>query len=758
MTSSVDFFNKSMLLRAAVFLLLLVLVVLAGLYLGKISVPEVPIAGPVKSSRILESAVGSERGRSPDEEVPSEQTDAVPLFLYVGGTGVDTWEIVRAQLALASEAGIRRYVVPLALDWSESTEKAAQPDGTAAILEKYLQVDAQAQLLLWVDLNPPVSWLEQHPDAAIVVNETLQAYPSISSPVWLDTAHRLLEQLILEVESGPYKAHILGYGLTALKDNRWILSSEFDESEANTAGFRHWLQRIYKSENGLREAWANSDIGFDTVVIPERPETESTQNALLQVPEQQPLVDFYRYCSEAVSGVLAGFASLTAGVSTLEPEILAPYGYTFEAMPASSGHFGLELLLESAYTGFVSPVSYFDRGLGGVGGMMAAVDSLKVRGKTWYLLDDTRTGVERDEDTGEFARIKGIRASDVYAVQQRNFSMAVTYGLGLIWSDPQGEGWLNDREQWMQFEKLKDIYVRQVSENAGKSAPESKATLTVVVDETSNFYLQDAEHTNSVLLERGRDAALRAGVSTRFHLLRDVIDGVAPPTPVYLFLNAFQLSPESRTRLHARFALEQACAIWLYAPGYFGTAPDTENIKATTGMDVGAFEEPTQTGSKYILSGHYMQAEQNFGTQELWTPLFYIRQGSEVDFLARYAADDNKGSIAVLTLPEGWTSLYIAEPELTPELLSELLQILEQHLYPNPVEGVYYDAVFAREPLVALHASRSGKRSLNLGGFYNIEDQLNPDIGWSQKDTIMLPMTTGETRLLRQQELPADGN
>ena len=152
---------------------------------------------------------------------------------------------------------------------------------------------------------------------------------------------------------------------------------------------------------------------------------------------------------------------MIASVSVVEPMILVPYGYSFESLHSASGHFALELLLESDVTGFISPVSYFDRGLGGVGGMMGPFDSARLRDKQWYIIDDTRTGVERSEDTGEFERIKGIRAEDVYEVQRRNFAMALTYDLGLIWSDPQGEGWLNDEQQWVQFGKLKDIYSKR---------------------------------------------------------------------------------------------------------------------------------------------------------------------------------------------------------------------------------------------------------------------------------------------------------
>lgn len=758
MRSFLRLFQKGLLPRTVIFLVLVVLAILAGLYLGKKSVPAVSPAITREPSDAPTAALSSNSGQADDAQ-GEESGDHAPIFLYVGGKVQENWEVTGAQLALASSAGLNRFVVPLALDWSEAEESGAAAGGYNAVLEKYLQVNEKAGLLLSVDLNPPVHWLERHPEAAIMINESLQAYPSISSPLWIETAQRLLEQMIHEVESGPYKEHLQGYMLTALTDQRWMLTNEFDRSAANEAGFRTWLRQTYVNEDAFRSAWGSPDAAFDTAVIPARPETEDGCNALVVLPEQQPLVDFYRFCSERVADVLAGMASLTARVSAIEPMILAPYGYSFEAQSSASGHFALELLLDSEITGFVSPVSYFDRGLGGVGGMMGAIDSLNLRGKKWYIIDDTRTGVERSEETGEFGRIKGVRAEDVYEVQRRNFAMAITYGLGLIWSDPQGEGWLNDQEQWVQLGRLKDIYAKRLGDTGQGNDQENEATITVVVDESVNFYLQCAEHMNSVLLQRGRDAVLRSGASTRFHLLSDVVDGIAPPTPVYLFLNAFSLTNDERGRLHARFTQEQSCAIWVYAPGYFGSGPAVENISAVTGMKVKAFENPTQSGSRYILAGgQYLQADENIGTQELWDPLFYVEPSEEVDLLADYTGSEKRGSIAMLTLPEGWTSLYIAEPEVTPALVSALLKILEQPMYPNTLERAYYDVVFARPPFITLHASRSGKRSLGLGYFCDIEDQIDSNIGWYQKDNILLPLRTGETRLLLLRALQTNEN
>ncbi|MFA7692019.1 MAG: hypothetical protein GX117_04415 [Candidatus Hydrogenedentes bacterium] len=750
--------SRDIFVRVLFFMILLTATVLAGLYLGKLSVSPIVYSVPDRQAP-SSTAVPTTKSGQNDIHATEESKEAVPIFLYVGGQVADNWEVTQSQLTLASQNGINRFIVPLPLDWTEVEEGEKKTDPYNPVLEQYLAIDKKAGLVLRVDLNPPTGWLEQHPEAAVKTQDALQAHPSIGSDLWIETARQRLEEMILAVESGSHRENIQGYILTALTDQRWVLPGAFDRSEVNEQHFKDWLQHTYGNEESFQKAWVRPGLNLETVTIPERPASTEEKNALAVLPEQQSLVDFYRYCSEQVSSVIAGLAAMIASVSVVEPMILVPYGYSFESLHSASGHFALELLLESDVTGFISPVSYFDRGLGGVGGMMGPFDSARLRDKQWYIIDDTRTGVERSEDTGEFERIKGIRAEDVYEVQRRNFAMALTYDLGLIWSDPQGEGWLNDEQQWVQFGKLKDIYSKRHAAAAQPSEFEDGATLTVVVDESVNFYLQAAEHMNAGLLQRARDAVLHCGVSTRFHLFRDVVDGISPPTPVYLFLNAFLIPANDLDRIHTRLAQEQACAIWVYAPGYFGANASVENISKVTGMSVKAFKEPAPSRSKYLLSGGvYLQNENDIGNEALWDPLFYVEPNEDVDILSHYTADNQKGSIALASFPEGWTSLYVAVPEITAPLLCTLLKILEQPLYPNPLERVYYDTVFARPPFVAIHAGRAGKRSFNFGFFCDIEDQLDAEIGWYQKDSILLSMRAGETRLLLTTPLKLDND
>ncbi len=425
--------------------------------------------------------------------------------------------------------------------------------------------------------------------------------------------------------------------------------------------------------------------------------------------------------------------------------LIAGYGYSFELTSNAAGHFALANLLQSDLDGFISPVSSVDRGLGGVGGFMGPVHSLTARGRTWILLDDTRTGVQRDESTGQFSRMRGVRAEDVFDVQRRNFSAALVNGLGVVWSDPNGEGWLHDKEQFAEFGRMREIYAAHPAPLPGEPASSASIGVNVVVDEDSRFYQQCDVKVNSLLLNGGRDAVLRAGVPSRFLLLRDVIEGLAPPAPVYCFINVFHLSAADRTSLQDRLGREKACAIWLYAPGYIDTGASADNISATTGMTVQAFDKPAETSSVFMIPGQFLAENAVLGQPETWNPLFYI-DDHDADVLAQYKSS-GKASIAVKPQPAGWTSVYVAEPGLAPELLCELLRILEQPMFVQPGDTNFYDAVYSGGNMLAVHGRQAGKRTVTLGGFFDIQDLFDSSIGWVQKDGFLLPLRAGETRL-----------
>ena len=731
--------NSALYLRIIILLALMAAAGGAGLWLGKRSVPEdTPPLPPSAQEQLAATPAGKPSTPPP---VPAADPAAPPVFFSAHPRNEDAWKVVLEEVAMASEANIHQYIVPVDLSWSEEAA-AADP---LAVLKRYISADPKATFFVQVSVNPDETWRKAHPAELMVVNGTPLPFPSASSEQWMEDARSALTRLMEAVEGGEVSRRIGGYVLRGLVDDIWLQPTEYDRSEANRQGFRDWLIRHYQSEEGLRQAWQSPDLKAADVDIPARPDTNSTEQVFAALPGAQPTVDFLRYTSEIAADALAAMASHVAATSAIKPVLLAYYGYSLELPSNAAGHFALANLLESNVDGFISPISSVDRGLGGVGGFMGPVHSITARGKKWFVLDDTRTGVQREEGTGQFARMRGVRAEDIFDVQRRNFAAALVNGLGVVWCDPDGEGWLHDKEQFAELGRMAEIYAGHRPTGPGDPANSASVGVNVVVDEESRFYQQCDAKVNTLLVNGSREAALRAGVPTRFVLLRDVIEGMAPPAPVYLFANTFRLTATDRAALHDRLSREKACAIWLYAPGYLDTAEAAENVGATTGMTVHAFGKPERSSSTFRLPGQFLEEGAVFGTDDSWNPLFYVDDG-DADVLAQYKASD-RASVALKPQASGWTSVYVAEPALPPALVCELLRILEQPMYEQPGDANYYDTVYAGGNLVAVHGSQAGKRTISLGAFFDVQDLFDSSIGWVQKDGFLLPLRAGETRL-----------
>ncbi len=730
--------NSALYLRIFILLVLMAVAGAGGLWIGKYSIPEETPAMPKSAG---EQPVATPGKDTPESPATVLDPTAPPVYFYANPTNEDSWKTVLEEVALASESNIHRYVVPVPLTWSGETH----PAEPLSVLKRYIAADPKATFLVQVSLNPDETWRQAHAGELMVVNGTPQPFPSAASQQWLQDARNAFTKLMESIEGGEVSRRISGYVLRGLVDDLWQQPTEYDRSEVNRQGFRDWLIRHYQTEEGLRQAWQAPQLKAGDVTIPARPDTENLGQVFFALPGAQPSVDYLRYSSEITADAVAAVASHVAATSAIKPLLLAYYGYSLELASNAAGHFALANLLESNLDGFISSVSSVDRGLGGVGGFMGPVHSLTARGRTWIILDDTRTGVQRDADTGQFSRMRGVRAEDIFDVQRRNFSGALVNGLGVVWSDPAGEGWLNDKEQFAEFGRMRDIYAAHPAPGPGEPASSASIGVNVVVDEDSRFYQQCDVKVNTILLNGGRDAVLRAGVPARFVLLRDVIEGVAPPAPVYCFINTFRLTAADRTALQERLGREKACALWLYAPGYIDAVASADNISATTGMTVHAFDKPAESSSVFTIPGQFLAENTLIGQPESWNPLFYI-DDSGADVLAQYKAS-GKPSIAVKSQPSGWTSVYVAEPGIAPALVCELLRILEQPLFIQPGDANFCDTVYAGGNLLAVHGSQAGKRTVALGGFYDIQDLFDSTIGWVQKDGFLLPLHAGETRL-----------
>jgi len=675
-----------------------------------------------------------------------------PLYVHLGIDGESIWEVVEQEVAYAAATGLHRYILPATLAWGGPSE------GALANLERIHALDPEAEFLLQLTFNPPPAWFEQNPDARMTGVAGDLPLPTPASETWRQAARDAFDQLYGQLQAKGLAPHVSGYVLQGLRQGRWQGGESTDMATDNIIGFRQWLQRHYEDDGALRKAWKEDSATRESANPPDPPPANDPEPAFLRLGEDGLRIDYARYRAHAVADAIGALASHVRGKASGSATIWANYGFTFEMAEGSGGHLALGALLDSDLDGFIAPVSLANRGLGGSGGYMGPVHSALAHGKQWIIVDDTRTAIAWNDETGGIDEIRGLRPEDVYNVQRRNFALAALQGLGLAWSDPQGRGALCSEAQWALFSELKAIYRDHVAYPGSRLAMANQTyseggiaaagpTLLVVADEESQFLTNDGAGL-APLMARNRDEILKAGVTTAFCLLDDVIDNRSPEADVYIFLNAYSLPSAKRRALHERLAAEAATAIWVYAAGYRDVTLMAKNISDTVGMNVKAFDGPAGTGSLYTLGGgHWLDEGQAVGAPRAVSPLFYVDDG-EADVLAQFKQSE-KPSVAMRAMEAGWTSVFYADPELSAPLLRELLRILERQVFFRPGKQRFFDITVAHQNLLAIHSGEVGERTVNLGQFYNIQDLFDPSIGWPQKESFVLSLESGETRLFQ---------
>lgn len=683
-----------------------------------------------------------------------------PLFFYGSIQPGSDVEAVAGEVKLAAAAGIHDHILRMQFPWPELGQ-----DVNAALypLDRIEQEDPDAAIILGISLNPPDVWLDLHPEAVATNAEGAKRYASIASKIWLDACKGALSNLISQIENSGRGARVTGFLLGGLEEERWMRTGDYDRSAANASAFRDWLRAAYPDDAALRAAWGTDDIAVETAEIPPQPDTNDQSNVFFTYPSEQNQIDYLRFVSESTADFISNLAGHVHQTSQNYLKLYVPYGHAFELTSNASGHFALGLLLDGEIDGFVSPISYQDRGLGGAGGFMGPVNSAGYHARRWIVVDDTRTGISRNTETGAVDRIEGLRTEDVMRVQKRNYASVLTHGLALAWADDQGTGALYEPRMWELFNRMREAYdATWNGENAPRSGefieyptPQKRTTLMVVVDEASRFYQRCDAKLNELLLLRARDAALRVGVPVQFCLLQDVLDGHAAPAAAYLFLNAFHLHAEDRQQIRNIMIANGSAALWLYAPGYLSEKADVANVIETTGIQVALFDKPATAGSTYQLTGgRWMKKGDEFGKSEQWSPLFYVN-AADSKVLAKYR-ESGKGSVAVEFFDDGWASIFIAEPSVTGELLREILLILENYVAFRRGSTEHRDIAYFGPGLFALHASVDGEHPVYFSEAMDAEDVLEPEVGWLNKLYIPIPMKLGDTRILRLNHAVSD--
>ncbi|MGB9688716.1 beta-galactosidase [Thermogutta sp.] len=652
-----------------------------------------------------------------------------------------------SQVRLAAQAGVNLVSFPIPMPWPRPGEK---PEWTAVdtVCREVLDSNPNALLIPRIPMDPPAWWIAAHPDHAMKWDQPGQdrVPASVASLLYREEAAARLRELVVHLEQ-VWGDHVAGYHPCGQNTGEWFYEDTWgtalsDYSPATAEAWQRWLKSKYATDEALQQAWDNRTVRLNSVDLPTPQRRRSQPSGLLHRPRsEQDLIDFAEFQQEVMAECVCHFARAVREASAGRKLVVFFYGYTFEFGairngPATSGHYGLEKVLQSPDIDILcSPISYWDRGLGGSAPAMSAAESVMRAGKLWLFEDDTRTYLAKD------SRFPGwIDGADTLADSQslllRNTAEVALRHFGTWWMDLGATGWFDDPQLWKVMRSLQPLDQAMLTRG-----PPFTPDVAAVVDEKSIMHAAfGSDAVTRPLIYEVRRPLGRMGTPYGQYLLSDVFKGNVS-AKMLVFLAAWRLSKEERTQL--RRATEGRLKVWCYAPGYLTGGEDPKTaMKELTGFEVEevkdtkAWAEPTERGRKLGLS-------QGFGVKQEIRPLFAVTDANSDEVLATYP--NGKAAVVLRRLPDG-PSLFVGVPHLTSELLRLAARQAGVHLFTEEDANIY-----ANGPFIALHAAHDGVLAIDVGTDTNVWDYVTGE-SLGKGPRLSLAMKKGETRILVCQE------
>lgn len=638
-------------------------------------------------------------------------------YMRLGGpTGV-----FERQVQLAATAGVNFVSFPMDLPWPKPGQQADRHNAEAAC-RTVLAANPRALLLPRIPMNPPPWWREAHPDETMQWEDGRRDAAVPASPLYRRDAAQQLAALIEHLEK-TFGDHIAGYHPVGQNTGEWFYENTWNRplngfAPADQVAWRVWLAAKYTSDAALRSAWHSTNATWAAATVPTAAARHAAPAGVFRDPvAEQPLIDWAAFQQEAMADCVCALAKAARTASGGKKLVLFFYGYGFEfgavpTGPTVSGHYALRRVLECPDVDILcSPISYFDRGLGGSAPSMTAAESVALAGKLWLNEDDTHTYLATEQPPGWDAHVGTIEETNQELV--RNTAQAALRNFGTWWMDLCASGWFNDERMWTEMTRL-----RGLDEALLRAPSPFRPEVAAILDERS-MAMTSARAVGITRpgIYEVRSALGRMGAPYGQYLLDDVLaDRVH--AKLYVFLNAWQLSATERAALLR--ATRGSARLWCHAPGYFdGMTSSLPAMRELTGFDL---------------------RERPRGGEGSVHPQFTPANANPEEVLARYP--DGAPSVTLRRTAEG-VSVFCGKPGLTPELLRTAARAAGVHLFTQTNCNVY-----ANGPFLALHASQDGPLEVDFGKAGDVMDALTGE-KFGRGPKLVLPLRRGETRVLK---------
>lgn len=658
-------------------------------------------------------------------------------FVFLGGPPGP----FEAEIELAAAVGVDFVSFPVVMPWPEPG-KPADWSATDAVCEQVLRANPRALLLPRFGCDPPEWWRKAHPDDVMTWEDgSQQAHAVVASPIYRRDAAARVATLVEHLEAR-FGDHMAGYHPCGQNTGEWFYQSTWESllngyAPADRAAWRAWLRARYRTDAALAQAWHDPGARIDGAQVPGPAARRAAPAGILRDPvTEKPLIDFAEFQQQAMADLVCDLAHAVRTASQGRKLSVFFYGYLFEfgpirLGPPTCGHYALRRVLNCPDIDVLcSPISYFDRGIGGSAPMMTAAESVALAQKMWLVEDDTRTylgtgGFPGDVDGGkDLDETNKLLVRDVAEEATRNFAT--------WWMDLGMTGWFNDARMWAEMQRLAPVD-RWFLQHPTPYRPE----IAAVIDERSMLDVSaSAWHVTEPAVYQVRRPLARTGAPYGQYLLDDLLAGRVR-AKVYVMLDAWRLTAAQRRGLLAQ--TRGAMRVWCYAPGYHdGDRQSVDAMRELTGFRLEpvapsrAVAAPTEVGKR-------MGLVTTFGVDGPVKPLFAALDATPDETLAVYP--DGSAAVALRRLPDGW-SLFVGAPGLTSDLMRAIARKAGVHLFAQEDCNVY-----ANGPVVALHAAQDGPLTIDVGRRGPVRDAMSGRT-LGRGPTVRLNLKKGDTRVL----------
>jgi hypothetical protein len=595
------------------------------------------------------------------------------------------------------------------------------PDGEAMRMHA---IDPSAPLIFCMVLDGMPWWNYLHPDAAGVDFE--RGIPDYLSDEWRAAQEDAFRQFYAFLTTRPYYRNILGFEL--FNGGSMDCNTEINlGTPAAIARFRELLRGRYASEEALRAAWNDPEVTFETaapqpdVKIP-APDAQ-TCPLLVDPATHGAYLDTMRFAEHVFQTMITDFCSMVKRVTG--GDLLAGartgdfMGNMWSIKDGSHGPVDtnpIDRLLNAPEMDFFEVQEpYLGRYLGADGGTGTPVlpfTSALRRNKLLFIQNDTplHTGTKKADDYEYLLRHT-----------RRVYVHAIVNGL-YPYQFEVGHVRFNQPDLIREYRILSDLMTRAMRVDRS-----SVAEVAFVFDSDYQKFIgfdpeYDRPSRSVTLFDQIKYTWARAGVPYDMILLEDL--PTSRDYKVFVFVHAFDLSPEERAIIEKHALREGKTAVFFWADGFLShDTMGTATLSDLTGMTLrGDARErdwilaplPALTDTHPVSDAFPMSALRHqpshidLSMDTAFCPSFTV-EDPDATALAVYA---DTGETAVARKEKNGCAVYYSGPAiLPPNLLRYIADEAGCRNYLDTEDACYVNASF-----VGAHAGRSGTVRISLPG------------------------------------------